>query len=118
MTPITITLPWPSRDLHPNARVHWARKANAAKTARKNAAWSAKAAGVKPIDATALGVRLIFHPPDRRRRDGDGMLSSCKAYIDGISDVVGVDDSRWVISFERREPVKGGAVHVVIEEAE
>lgn len=113
-----VDLPWPDRKLHPNYRFsHWAPRAGAAKAARKTAAWSAKAAGLRPIDAIALSVTAIFYPPDRRRRDLDGMLSSIKSYLDGIADVVGVDDSKWVIGLQREEPRKNGAVRIVIEEA-
>ena len=31
---LTVTLPWPARVLHPNARPHWRVKAKAAKAAR------------------------------------------------------------------------------------
>lgn len=112
-----VELPWPSRDLHPNARCHWAKKARAAKIARSDAAWWAKAAGVRLIKADALQVTAIFFPPDRRRRDADGMLSSIKSYLDGIADVVGVDDSQWRIAIRRDEPRPGGAVRIEIEAA-
>lgn len=115
---IAIDLPWPSRDLHPNARVHWAVKARATKTARADAGWAAKAAGVKKIDAGSLSVTAIFSPPDKRQRDTDGMLSSIKAYFDGIADIIGVDDSKWQISLRREPMVKGGSVRIEIEVVE
>ena len=94
---IRIELPWPSRDLHPNARVHWAVRAKATKNARSTAAWAARAAKVQHIKAEALTVKIAFMPPDNRRRDLDGMLSSVKAYLDGIADIARIDDSRWHI---------------------
>lgn len=112
----TVSLPWPPSELHPNARVHWAVRAKAAKRARNDAAWTAKALGLKTIEADALDVTAIFAPPDRRRRDSDGMLSSIKNYLDGICDVVGVDDSKWSISIRREKPVKLGAVRIEIKE--
>lgn len=114
---IAIDLPWPSRDLHPNARKHWGAKARAAKQARADAGWAAKAAGVKSIDATGLVVTAIFSPPDRRRRDRDGMLSSIKSYLDGIADVIGVDDSLWEIAIRKAPPRQGGNVRIEIEVA-
>lgn len=110
-----VTLPWPSRLLHPNARVHWAAKARAAKAARMGAAWQAKAVGLRKIDADGLNVTAIFSPPDNRHRDADGMLSSIKPDLDGIADVLGVDDSRWNISIRREPPKKHGAVRIEIE---
>jgi crossover junction endodeoxyribonuclease RusA len=112
-----VELPWPSRDLHPNARVHWGRKAKAVKTARTDAAWMARASGLKKMAADALSVTAVFLPPDNRQRDTDGMLASCKAYLDGIADVVGVDDSRWNINIRREEPRKPGSVRIEIEMA-
>jgi crossover junction endodeoxyribonuclease RusA len=43
------------------------------------------------------------------------MLAATKAGLDGIADVIGVDDHRWAISLRRGDPVKGGAVVVEIE---
>jgi hypothetical protein len=61
---------------------------------------------------TRLDVTAIFSPPDNRRRDSDGMLSSCKAYFDGLSDAAGVDDSRWNLHIRREEPVRHGQVRI------
>lgn len=117
---ISIDLPWPSRVLHPNARAHWAQKAKAVKKARADAAWSAKAAGIRRGDYDIplnLRVTAVFCPPDSRARDADGMLSSCKAYFDGIADVIGVDDSKWQIALRREAAVKGGSVRIELEAA-
>lgn len=110
----TIRLPWPDRTLHPNSRCHWAKKAKAAKSAREDAAWWAKAAGVKKLDADAVKVTFTFVPPDARRRDTDGMLSACKSAIDGIADVLGVDDSKWAILVQREPPKHPGEVRIEI----
>lgn len=115
---LILELPWPSRDLHPNSRVHWAKRARAAKQAREEAGWSARAAGFRRIDANAVSVTAIFIPPDKRRRDSDGMLSNIKSYLDGISDVIGVDDSLWNIAIRREAPRKHGAVRIEIEAVE
>lgn len=117
---VAIELPWPSRTLHPNARVHWARKAKAVKKARSDAAWCTKKVGVWPHDPdipTTLKVTAVFCPPDNRARDIDGMLSSVKAYFDGIADIIGIDDSKWEIALRREAPVKGGSVRIELEAA-
>ena len=117
---IAIALPWPSRSLHPNARVHWSRRAKDAKQARMTAGWCAKEAGIRsggPDIPQALKVTAIFSPPDNRRRDVDGMLSSIKSYLDGISDVIGIDDSKWSIALRKEAPVKGGLVRIELEAA-
>lgn len=112
---LKIDLPWPPRDLHPNARVHWAQRARAAKRVRQEAAWTAKAAGIGRIDANGLVVRAVFTPPDNRPRDIDGMLSNIKPALDGIADVIGVDDSKWEIVVEREAPRPLGNVRIEIE---
>lgn len=110
-----VVLPWPDRRLHPNARAHRMAKASAAKKARADAAWCAKAAGLRKIDASALMVTAVFSPPDNRGRDLDNMLSNIKPHLDGIADVIGVDDRHWRIALERAEPVEGGNVRIQIE---
>lgn len=112
-----MTLPWPSRALHPNARVHWSKRAKAARKAREAAAWSAVAAGAEPMSATSLNVTVVFFPPDNRARDVDGMLSACKPSIDGIADLLGVDDSKWNFVLRREPPKKPGSVRFEIEVA-
>jgi crossover junction endodeoxyribonuclease RusA len=115
---IVINLPWPAKELHPNARGHWTKKAKAAKQARNDGAWCALASGVRTHDfkgQDSLNVSIVFEPPDKRRRDTDGMFSSMKSYLDGIADVVGVDDSKWVFTgIKRGEPKKPGMVRVEI----
>jgi Holliday junction resolvase RusA-like endonuclease len=42
-------------------------------------------------------AQVTFYAPDRRRRDGDGILASLKATFDGIADAgVIVDDSGFI----------------------
>lgn len=117
---IAIELPWPARSLHPNARVHWAMKARATKASRNYAGWAAKEAGIRAGDfdiPQALKVTVAFAAPSKRRVDEDGVLSSCKAYLDGISDAIGIDDSRFQIAIRRDAPVRGGSVRIELEAA-
>jgi len=117
--PASLDLPWPSRTLHPNARPFWAKKASATKAARFAARAAAKSAGITKIAAECLKVTCIFSPPDNRTRDQDGMLSSCKAYFDGIADVIGVDDSKWLHQAPLWGlPCKGGNVRIQLEVVE
>ncbi|TGQ11205.1 endodeoxyribonuclease RusA [Mesorhizobium sp. M4B.F.Ca.ET.215.01.1.1] len=117
---IRVDLPWPPRELHPNARVHWSKRAKAAKQCRTLGWGMTLTAGVRRNDPDIpqdLKVTAIFSPPDNRRRDVDGMLSSIKSYLDGIADVIGVDDSKWQIAIRREAPRKGGAVRIELEAA-
>lgn len=118
-----IVLPWPPRALSPNARVHWSKKHRAAKTQKRDAALLAQAAGYGRIDwpeAGRLCVWVTGYPADRRRRDADNMLASIKHALDGIADVMGVDDSRfvpkpYVSEITRRPPVVRIVVTVMPE---
>lgn len=113
---IVIILPWPHRDLSPNSRVHWSRKAAAAKAARHEAGWAALESGARTLQADRLDVTLTFTPPSRRRMDLDNMLASVKPHLDSISEIVGIDDSKWSLALRREEPRKPGHVRVEIEE--
>jgi hypothetical protein len=42
------------------------------------------------------------------------MLAACKAYFDGIADVVG-DDSNWTIRMRREPPRAPGSVCIELE---
>ena len=64
-----------------------------------------------------VSVTLTFHPPNKRRRDQDGMLAALKASLDGVSDGLMVDDHLFDLTPNFREPVKGGKVVVEITTA-
>ena len=118
MTPLV--LPWPDRNLHPNARPHWAVKARAAKNARHQAYMLALAAGWRKMELPATGrLRLFldFYPRSRRRMDDDGLMASFKAFRDGIADLLGIDDSRFFtnICLHEYDSALAGQVHVRVE---
>lgn len=108
-----LSLPWPDKSLHPNARVHWAKRAKATKIARIEAAWATKAAYLR-VDPGLVPMTITFFPPDNRRRDRDGMISAIKAQLDGIADALGVDDNCFRPSFAFGSPVKGGLVSIEV----
>lgn len=112
---ITITLPWPPAVLSPNARAHWTAKAKAAAKVRRDACYLAQAAGARMLPWAGMAVAIEFRPPDRRLYDTDNLLARCKAALDGVADATGIDDSRWTYRLARGEPVKGGAVVVLLE---
>ena len=111
---VTVTLGWPSSDLSPNARGHWAIKARAAKAYRLACAFTAREAKIGKMDAPALSATITFHPPTRHARDRDNMIASFKAGQDGLVDVVKVDDANWVQDYRVGEVRKGGAVVVTL----
>lgn len=77
--------------------------------------WQAKADGIKPMTG-ALHLTITFAPPDRQRRDLDNMLASIKAGLDGLSQVLEVDDSRWSLTIRKAETI-GGFVRVEVTNA-
>lgn len=104
---LTLVLPWPPSALSPNHRGHWAQLARAKKAYRTECAWQAKAQGARRLTADRLAVSFTFYPPSRRRMDLDNAIARLKAGIDGLADVLGVDDSRWVMTFSMADEVRG-----------
>lgn len=114
----TVDLPWPAKELSPNARQHWSKAARAKKAYRSRckAIGAESGLGVLQGCEKPVCVHLTFFPPDRRARDWDNMIASMKAGLDGLADAMGVDDSRWRLSFDvKPDPVPGGVVAVSVE---
>lgn len=110
-----LELPWPPRELSPNARIHFRAKAAAVKAYREQAYWLAKAAGFFDRGGDEpITLRLNFHAPDRRRRDLDNMFAATKSAIDGIADAMEINDHRFGFWLSREAPVKGGKVVVFV----
>lgn len=107
-----IQFPWPSRALSPNGRAHWAAKAQATKAARTLAFYATKESKVPPC----VSFTLTFHPPTNRARDLDNLVASCKAYLDGMAQAWGVNDSAFKWTATIGEIVPGG--RVVVEAVE
>lgn len=116
-----IELPWPHKDLSPNARVNWKVKHRHASALRIKAGWAAVAGtrGVTFQPDQQIRVTTTFFPPDRRSYDEDNLKARMKSAYDGIADAIGVDD-KWF----RHQPVqigeviKGGRVVVALERAD
>lgn len=114
-----IILPWPDRVLSPNARAHWATKAKAAKLARKDGYYRAIMAGYTKASFAwydgKLHLFIDFYAKTKNYPDADNCLSSAKAYLDGISDAIGVNDRRFVHHpFVKDETFKDGKVVIRI----
>ena len=116
MTTLQLTLPWPPADLSPNARQHWSKLARAKKAYRTACAWTAKEQGAKRIEAERLHLSITFVPPNRRAHDLDNCLARMKSGLDGLADVLGVDDKRWSLTISKSDEV-GGLVRVEVAHA-
>lgn len=116
---IHLTLPWPDKELSPNARVGFRRKAAAVSVARmagKVAALEAGAQMVRLKPDAPLQLWATFDPPDARRRDMDNMLSSAKGLIDGVFDALGANDCQIQrVTLDRGDIHPGGRVELRIE---
>ena len=104
-----VILPWPPKELSPNARNHWAKTAKFKKHYRQICWAIAYKAKIKVLttgdDPIHLGV--TFFPPDRRHRDDDNMIASMKAGLDGLADALQVNDRRFKCTWEFSNEVKG-----------
>lgn len=107
---------WPDSDLSPNARVHWAVKARKRKIARRAGYFLTKPPE-KPLPTDVrMKTNVWGHPPTRRKRDEDNFGASMKAFMDGVCERLGIDDSQLKpVTRDIREPIKGGKVIIEIE---
>jgi crossover junction endodeoxyribonuclease RusA len=119
---ITLELPWPDKALSPNARPHWARLAAARRYAHTEGLVATKQAlagrAYTPPDSGPITVALTFCPKVARVRDRDNFQAACKAYLDGIAQALGVNDSRFYVVSDWGEKRRGGAVVVTIGKGE
>ncbi len=89
---LRLELPLPDPVLSPNARVHWQVRARATREAKEQviaAVLSQKRQ--KLLDRATVTVTFVVG--DRRRRDKGNLISSVKAYLDGLVGLVISDDS-------------------------
>ena len=110
---IVLTLPWPPKELSPNARQHWSKLAKVKKAYRAACGWTAKEQGAARIEAGKLHLALTFFPPTRRAYDLDNALARMKSGLDGLADVLGVDDKHWSLSIARADEI-GGFVRIEV----
>lgn len=109
-----IELPWPPKELSPNARVHWTVRSRNAKSYRSACHLITKMARPE-VPAGQIVLALEFVPPDRRARDDDNLVASFKAGRDGIAEALGVDDKTFVTEFRMSTETRpGGMVRVTL----
>ena len=104
-----VNLPWPPKELSPNARQHWAKTAKYKKDYRI-ACWALtkEAVGIeKRFKDEKLMVDVEFYPPSKRHYDLDNCLASLKAGLDGVADAVLVNDRNFRLTVRMQEEVLG-----------
>lgn len=109
-----IILSWPPKELNPNTRCHWSKKAKAAKAYRKEAGWATKLSGDVVAADGVIDMHIMFYPPDKRSRDDDNLMAAFKSARDGIADRLGVNDKRFRAIMEVGAVIKGGQVRVIL----
>jgi crossover junction endodeoxyribonuclease RusA len=116
---MNVKLPWPPKELSPNAkrRKHWSAYRGKTMQYRSDCYFTTIAQlGVpKPKGLTVQSI--TFYPPDHRRRDDDGMIGAFKAGRDGVADALGTDDHKFRPAYHFAPPVPNGRVVVVLEAA-
>jgi crossover junction endodeoxyribonuclease RusA len=105
-----ITLPWPPKELSPNARIHWAKKSKAAKNYRHMCKILTMQSKIKIDWEGMICVYIDFYPPDKRHRDDDNMIASFKSGRDGIAEALGIDDKRFRIHPFVKDEIGGKVV--------
>ena len=123
---LRIELPFPPKQLSPNARVHWREKAKVVARYREDCGWAGVAAwrNGKPYrDKPPINLQypvraaVTFVVPDRRRRDLDNLLAMLKPAWDGLCDagvLAGDDSARFSVGEVKVEVLHQDA-HVVVE---
>ena len=103
----TVILPWPYKELSPNATLHWAKKAKFKKSYRQ-ACWALTLEAKLTADKSGkVPILITFYPPDKRHRDADNMVASIKAGLDGVADALKINDRQFMPTFTFSDEVKG-----------
>jgi len=109
-----IVLPFPPASLSGHATGgHWAIKAKIVATHRAWAFHATRAAKVKAADAGDIPILMRFYAP-HNRGDRTNYTNRMKPYLDGIAEALGVNDRRFLPSYEFMPNEKPGRVEVVI----
>ncbi len=108
-----IVLPFPPSSLSGHNEGHWSGKSG---TVQKHRKWAHFATlDENPIVPVVgdIPITISFYPPDNRG-DRVNYPNRMKPYIDGIADALGVNDKRFLPSYEFYPPEKPGRVEVTI----
>lgn len=88
---VMTTLPFPDARLSPNKRLHRTAKSKIIK-AQRAIGFSESIHLRGQIKGDIIALTLVFYPPDKRPRDLDNLLSSCKAMLDGVAHAIDIND--------------------------
>jgi hypothetical protein len=108
-----IILPFPPASLSGHAKGHWRSKSGPTAKHREWARLATLAVAPQVPASGDIRIHIRFVPPDRRG-DRTNFPNRMKAALDGIAQALGVNDSRFLPSYEFAEPKKPGQVIVTI----
>lgn len=109
----SLTLPWPPKELSPNARLHWRALAKAQKAYKLKCARMLFQAPVpETVPGERIALTITISPPDKRRRDRDNLQHALKYALDELARHIGVDDYLFDPSYRFADPVPNGRVVV------
>jgi crossover junction endodeoxyribonuclease RusA len=111
-----LSLPFPPSSLSGHAKGHWRDKAAITAKHRDLAKRVTQAAAPKVSTTGDIRIHIRLVPPDRRG-DRTNFPNRLKPYLDGIADALGVNDARFVPTYEFAPPEKPGCVDITIEPA-
>lgn len=98
---VEVNLPFPSKKLSPNARLHWAAVAKVKKQYRHECFWltvehyNAVRANPPVPEEGNLTLEVTFYRPTRRAYDRDNLLARMKSGLDGVADALHINDKRF-----------------------
>jgi len=99
------SVPFPPKELSPNARHHWS-KVNKAKKLHQRAVWvSLLEQKIRKMGDASIGFEMVFYPPASYAYDDDNLVRCMKGARDEIARFIGVDDN----IFRMAAPVISGA---------
>jgi crossover junction endodeoxyribonuclease RusA len=117
---VRLELPFPPKELSPNARVHYMKKAKVVADYREECAWEAMVRQHdhgRPV-APPVRAAVTFVVPTRHKRDLDNLLASLKPAWDGLVDagvLAGDDAERFSVGESKIEVGGALASYVVVE---
>lgn len=113
-----IVLPFPPSSLSGHAKGHWRAKAEVTRKHRNWARLATMDAKVRGIpDQGDIRIHIRFVPPDMRG-DRVNFANRAKPLIDGIAQALGINDARFLPTYEYAPPEKPGRVEVTIQTQE
>jgi crossover junction endodeoxyribonuclease RusA len=114
---MTVTLPWPPKELNPGQRVSWADKAKAAEAYRADCRRICQQDKLTaPKTDGKIHLWVTFFAPTRRRVDDNNLINSFQAGRDGVADVLGIDDNRFACHFELSDQI-GGMIKIKLTDS-